>query len=252
MSLLTGLAYSFGSLCLLRFLTGIGEGAYFSNDRAIISAYTPERRKGLGQGISYIGLGFGIFVGISLAGVISDLWGWRSVFILFAFPSFLASFLIYRVVEQPHWQEFKGKGEKKFSYSMVFKNRDLWLLYVGGIPGVYALWVLGTWAPAMFKEIGVETLARSSLYASILGVSGIPGVVLTGLVSDRLSRKGKGRKGLIAIEFFLMSLCMLLLGCGLKLKVNIYVFVFLFFIIQRFTHFFQILFLMKSLEQPMD
>jgi len=229
MSLLSGLAQSFVSLFLFRFLTGMGEGAYFSNDRAIISAYTPERKKGLGQGISYIGLGVGIFIGTSLAGEISDLWGWRSVFILFAFPSFFASFLIYYSIEQAHPQEFKRIREKKFSYSMVFKNRDLWLLYVGGIPGVYALWVLGTWAPAMFREIGVETLARSSIYSSILGVSGIPGVVLTGLVSDRLSRKGKGRKGLIAIEFFLMSLCMLLLGYGLKWKINIYVFVLLFF-----------------------
>ena len=40
MSLITGLAHSFSSLFLFRFLTGIGEGAYFSNDRPIISAYT--------------------------------------------------------------------------------------------------------------------------------------------------------------------------------------------------------------------
>jgi predicted MFS family arabinose efflux permease len=79
-----------------RFLTGVGEGAYFSNDRPIISTYTPEKKRGLGQGISFIGLGTGMFIGISLAGWISDLWGWRSVFILYAFPSFLASFLILK------------------------------------------------------------------------------------------------------------------------------------------------------------
>ena len=229
MSLFTGLAHSFASLFIFRFLTGVGEGAYFSNDRPIISAYTPERKRGLGQGISFIGLGIGMFIGLSLAGWISDRWGWRSVFILYAFPSFLASFLIYRLINEPPRSEPKKSGERKVSYSLIFKSRDLWLLYLGGIPAIYALWVVGTWAPAMFKEMGVESLAQSSFYSSLLGISAIPGLSLTGFVSDRLAKKGKGRKGLIAIEFFMISLCMLALGYGLKVKINIYLFILFFF-----------------------
>jgi len=229
MSLLTGLAHSFTSLFIFRFLTGVGEGAYFSNDRPIISAYTPEKKRGLGQGISFIGLGTGMFIGISLAGWISDLWGWRSVFILYAFPSFLASFLIYWVIKEPPRQESKKSENAKTSYSLIFKSRDLWLLYLGGIPAIYALWVVGTWAPAIFKEMGVESLARSSFYSSLLGISAIPGLAITGLVSDWLARKGKGRKGLIAIEFFMISLCMLALGYGLKVRMNIYLFTIFFF-----------------------
>jgi MFS family permease len=229
MSLLTGLAHSVASLFIFRFLTGVGEGAYFSNDRPIISAYTPERKRGLGQGISFVGLGTGMFVGISLAGWISDLWGWRSVFILYAFPSFLASFLIYRLIDEPPRSELKETGDRRVPYSMIFKSRDLWLLYLGGISAIYALWVVGTWAPAIFKEMGVESLARSSFYSSLLGISAIPGLSLTGFVSDRLARKEKGRKSLIAIEFFLISLCMLALGYGLMVKMNIYLFITFFF-----------------------
>jgi MFS family permease len=231
MSLFTGLAHSFASLFIFRFLTGVGEGAYFSNDRPIISAYTPVEKRGLGQGISFIGLGTGMFIGISLAGWISDLWGWRSVFLFYAFPSFLASFLIYLVIKEPPraMDKVKAGNKGKTSYSLIFKSRDLWLLYLGGIPGIYALWVVGTWAPAMFKEMGVESLARSSFYSSLLGISAIPGLSLTGFVSDRLARRGKGRKGLIAIEFFLISFCMLALGYGLKVKMNISLFIIFFF-----------------------
>jgi MFS family permease len=229
MSLLTGLTHSFASLFVFRFLTGVGEGAYFSNDRPIISAYTPEGKKGLGQGISFIGLGTGMFVGISLAGWISDLWGWRSVFIIYAVPSFLASFLIYRFIKEPPKQEVKKEEGKAVSYSAILRSRDLWLLYLGGIPGIYALWVIGTWAPAMFKEMGVEALSWTSFYSSLLGLSAIPGLSLTGLVSDRMMRRGRGRKGLIAAEFFLISLCMFLLGYGLKVKFNLYVFLIVFF-----------------------
>jgi len=229
MSFLTGFVQSFGSLFAFRFLTGVGEGAYFSNDRPIISAYSPERKRGLGQGISFVGLGTGMFIGISLAGWISDLWGWRSVFIFYAFPSFLASFLIYRLIDDPPKRDLKQIDERKVSYSLIFKNRDLWLLYLGGISANYAMWTVGTWAPAMFKDIGVETLAKSSFYSSLLGISAIPGLAITGFVSDLLARKGKGRKGLIAIEFFLISFCMLALGYGLKIRMNIYFFIIFFF-----------------------
>ena len=229
MSLLTGLASSFASLFLFRFLTGVGEGAYFSNDRPIISAYTPESKRSFGQGISFAGLGTGMFIGISLAGWISDLWGWRTVFLLYAFPSWLASFLIYRMVQEPPRQQVTKREGEQVPYSTIFKSRDLWLLYLGGISGNYALWVVGTWAPAMFQEIGVESLSRSSLYSSLLGVSAVPGLILTGLVSDKLMKGGKGRKGLIATEFVLISLCMFLLGYGLTVKISSSLFVFIFF-----------------------
>jgi len=229
MSLLTGFASSFTSLFLFRFLKGVGEGAYFSNDRPIISAYTPESKRGFGQGVSFAGLGTGMFIGISLAGWISDLWGWRAVFIIYAFPSWLASFLIYRMIQEPPRQQTTKTDGGRVSYSLLFKNRDLWLLYLGGISGNYALWVVGTWAPAMFQEIGVETLARSSLYSSLLGISAVPGLILTGLISDRLMKGGKGRKGLIATEFFLISVCMFFLGYGLRVKMDSTLFVFVFF-----------------------
>jgi MFS family permease len=229
MSLLTGLASSFTSLFLFRFLKGVGEGAFFSNDRPIISAYTPEHKRGFGQGISFAGLGTGMFIGISLAGWISDLWGWRTVFILYAIPSWLASYLIYRMIQEPPRPQAAKRDGEKVSYSVLFKNRDLWLLYLGGISGNYALWVVGTWAPAMFQEIGVETLARSSLYSSLLGISAVPGLILTGLVSDRLMRRETGRKALIATEFFLISVCMSLLGYGLRVKMDSALFVFVFF-----------------------
>ena len=233
MSFLTGLAHSFFSLFAFRFLTGVGEGAYFSNDRPIISAYTPEKKRGLGQGISFIGLGTGMFIGISLAGWISDQWGWRTVFIFYAIPSFLASFLIFRLIDEPRRtvkkDEVEFENKEKPSYSVIFKSRDLWLLYLGGISGIYALWVVGTWAPAMFKEIGVGSLAQSSFYSSLLGISAIPGLAITGWLSDLLTREGKGRKGLIAVEFFLMAIFMFLLGYGLEVRMNLYLFIFFFF-----------------------
>ena len=41
-SFLTGIVSSFIALFLLRFLTGVVQGTYFSNDRPVIAFYTPR------------------------------------------------------------------------------------------------------------------------------------------------------------------------------------------------------------------
>src|SRR3989304_1452658 len=55
MSFLTSHAPSFFTIFVFRFLTGVGQGTYFGNDRPIIAAYTPKDRMGLGQGASVPG-----------------------------------------------------------------------------------------------------------------------------------------------------------------------------------------------------
>ena len=105
--------------------------------------------------------------------------------------------------------------EENYPFPALFKHRDLWLLYLGGIPGVYALWMVGAWAPAMLKEAGMTSLAGASLYSSLLGISAVPGLAITGWLSDRLVKQEKGRKGLIAVEFLAMTLLMFLFGWGI-------------------------------------
>jgi len=215
-SLAMAAAASFAALVLVRFLTGLAQGTYFSNDRPIIAYYTPKEKAGIGQGISFMGLGLGMCFGILLAGWISDHWGWRAVFLIFSLPSLAAAFLIYRVIREPPRETIVSGKPERLPLSWIFKHRDLWLLYLGGIPGVYALWMIGAWAPAMLKEIGVQTVTGASLYASLLGLSAIPGLALTGWLSDRLVRRGRGRKGLIASEFLVIALLLLVFGLGIQ------------------------------------
>jgi CP family cyanate transporter-like MFS transporter len=91
------------------------------------------------------------------------------------------------------------------------------MLYMGGIPGVYAVWMAGTWAPAMFKELGVESLAVSSFLASLVGIAAVPGLIITGYVSDRIVERKRGRKALIGTSYLFTGLCMFLMGLAVRL-----------------------------------
>jgi len=213
-SVITGLAGSFLTLFLARFLTGIGQASYFSNDRPIITAYTPNEKLGFGHGISFIGLGTGMCLGYIFAGIVSAHFGWRYVFFLFSIPSFVTTLLIFKVIKEPGKPKAdrNGTDQAKTPFSIVFKKRDLWMLYLGGIPSVYAQWMAGAWAPAMFNELGVKSVAISSLLASLVGISAIPGLIIIGYVSDWMVKRKLGRKVLIGTSYLLIGLFMFMMG----------------------------------------
>lgn len=59
---LSGLAKSVNAFVAARVFTGFGEGAYYSNDRALISAVTPKEKKGFGMGFVFVGLAAGLTI----------------------------------------------------------------------------------------------------------------------------------------------------------------------------------------------
>ncbi len=224
MSLLTGLAHSFLSLFMFRLATGFAQGTYFSNDRAIISYYTPKEKAGLGQGISFIGLGIGLTIGIMLAGVISDYLGWRWVFYLFCIPTFLAGILIAYFIKEPNIGKtrahFEVNNNSPISIKSAFTTYDLWMIYIAGIAGIYGQWMLGSWGPAMFKEVGVEALSTGSAFASVVGLSAVPGLIINGLVSDLFYRRGISRKAVAMFDFIGGAILLGLVGVGIQTKVH--------------------------------
>ncbi|HXG02010.1 MAG TPA: MFS transporter, partial [Candidatus Binatia bacterium] len=178
-ALATGLAASFATLVAARVLTGLGQGGIFSNDRPIIAAVTPPARVGLGQAVSFSGVGIGVTAGLLLAGFLGDHLPWRAVFALFAAPPLLAALLIHRFVPEPRAPGVRAGR----SIAATAAEPGLWLLAVVGAAGMWVQYVLATWAPLLFMEAGVEELGRAGSYSSVIGVAGVGGLVLGGWLS---------------------------------------------------------------------
>ena len=209
-TVMTGLAGSFLALFLARLLTGVGQGFLYSNDRVLIAAYTPKEKMALGQGVSFSGGGVGMALGLLLAGVLGEVMAWRSVFFLFALPPLIAAGLIAWLIPEP-LPPHHSSGPKQ-SFRRVFFNRDLWLLGIAGIMPVAVLLVISIWGPLLFAEIGVKELGRSASYASIQGLAAPFALFSMGWLSDRLARRGIGRKVVAALSIFLMGLSVAAIG----------------------------------------
>ncbi|OEU88027.1 MFS transporter [Streptomyces abyssalis] len=63
-TMLTGFIGGLVAFIVVRVVTGLGEGAFYSNDRSLITATTPERQRGFGMGVVITGLALGITIAI--------------------------------------------------------------------------------------------------------------------------------------------------------------------------------------------
>ena len=194
-SLATGLSGTLAALVLARLVTGLAQGMYFANDRPIIAAATPPDRLAVGQGVSFSGLGVGTALGVLVGGALGELMPWRQVFLVVAVLPLVSATLIGRWVPD---LGASGARASREELAAVFRSRDLWLVAIAGIAPIWTQWLVGTWGPALFAEVGVKELGRSAVYASVLGIAAPPGLITVGALSDRLLRRGIPRRTIIA------------------------------------------------------
>src|SRR3954466_3474887 len=89
-TLLSGVITGLVAFIAIRVLTGLGEGAFYSNDRSLIAEKTPLEKRSLGMGVVITGLALGITIATVFAPDLIDLGGkvfaaddaWRMAFLV--------------------------------------------------------------------------------------------------------------------------------------------------------------------------
>lgn len=209
---ITSLSRSLMELFVYRALLGLTQGTYFGNDRSIVAASTPKEKRGLGQAVSLTGMGFGMAIGMIGGGYLAQVMSWRTAIAIIAIPAFFVGFLIFKIIKESGGKGTETSSTLRESYGQAVKSKILWVLYLIHALIMYPYWVLGTWTPKVFLEIGVKQLSEASIYSSLLGFSAIPGLILLGSLSDRFEKSGYGRRILISLSFIPLSASVLLLA----------------------------------------
>ena len=102
-SFMCGLGTSIEWLLFWRFVQGAAAAAIFGTGVAIITSVTPAHKRGAALGITAACVYVGLTVAPAVGGWLTELWGWRSVF-LFQVPIVIALLLLIKIRLTGEWK----------------------------------------------------------------------------------------------------------------------------------------------------
>lgn len=126
-TLLSGLSRNLSAFVATRVLTGLGEGAYYSNDRALVVRVTPPEKVGTGMGVVFVGLALGMTLATVTAPWLMDQAvgfmgpdAWAFPFLLFGPPTILVGIILHRRLPRGEVESYRGAFPRLLLYSVLF------------------------------------------------------------------------------------------------------------------------------------
>jgi ACS family glucarate transporter-like MFS transporter len=221
---ITGTAWNYTSMLIIRFLFGAGEAGAFPALSKVVYNWYPIRERGIIQGINFSGSRIGAaFAMPVVAWMISEI-GWRATFLIFGAFGILYGLLWYLLFRnRPEDAGFIGTDEVEYikknrqqassgakdvlSLREIFKSTTMWKTMVQYICSNFTFYFSLTWMYPYIQERFQLGVVQAGLYTSIPLISGAAGNWLAGILVDMIYRTGRWKysRRLPAIIGFALS-----------------------------------------------
>ena len=214
MTALTGLAANVWQLALARFLMGAGEACGTPPSASIISDLVPPARRPLAMAIYGSALSIAFIVFFPVLGWVGHTRGWRAMFVVAGAPGLLLAVLFLLTVKEP----VRGAAELKpvgtlapasfvETLRVLLASRAyLALLVTAALMGMN-VFAASTWTPTFLARVhGLSMVDVASVVGPVRGFCNLGGMILGGLLMDRLARRGgAGRLTVGAVACFFVA-----------------------------------------------
>jgi sugar phosphate permease len=228
---LTGTAFGFVYLLIVRFLFGMGEAGAYPNASIAIARWFPAVEIGRAQSIIWAAGRIGGALTPLLVIPLVHLVGWRMAFLILGIVgSIWAVAWYYWFRDNP--SEHKGITQKeideiesarknapishKIHWKTIIKNPNIWLLMIMCHLFFYASYFFTNWSSTYFQEGRMMTEDQTKNFISLSYFLGAIGCIVGGFASDFLSKKyglKLGRRIVGVAGLGLSSICFL--GAGM-------------------------------------
>ncbi|MFM9368431.1 MFS transporter [Streptomyces sp. Da 82-17] len=212
---LTGLAWSFTALLVVRFAFGAAEGIFPSASmKAVVERTSPAERMGA-QGLIMSSNALASVAAPLVVPPLAALVGWRWAFVLAAGLGVLVYVAVRLRLPAPREQtEAEGHGASNVPLREVLRIGVLWRFSLMLFGYAALMWGLSTWIPSyLATERGLSLTSAGALVA-VPALASALGTLLGGRLSDRL--EGHHRKVVVhAMSVAAPALCFMALSPSL-------------------------------------
>jgi AAHS family 4-hydroxybenzoate transporter-like MFS transporter len=207
-----------GELAALRFIDGLGIGGAIPNSAALITEFTPIRRRSVAIATTMAFIPVGGLLAGSLGAAVLPTMGWEALFLICgAAPLVLAAvflvalpesprFLLRRPDRKPELIKLLGRFGYGFSSDQTFTEearagrtpvtavlgadirRDTFCLWAGFFFCLMSSYTLFSWVPAMLSSLGMS-LRNASLGITAFHLGGVIGSIVSGFVIQQMGSR---------------------------------------------------------------
>ncbi|MGL5812089.1 MAG: MFS transporter [Aeromonas sp.] len=213
------LAQNYEQMFIARFLVGVGEAAYGSVGIAVVVSVFPREMRATLSGAFISGGLFGSVLGMASGGLLAHWLGWRWAFAGMALFGLLLAALYPLVVKESRistpCRGAKGAAGGRNPLRSLYSSRSVISAYVGSGLQLFVGGTVIVWMPSYLNRYyGMETDKAGAAAAIIVLCSGA-GMILCGMLSDRLCKARPDRKISLAIAYCIGSCALLSLAFAL-------------------------------------
>lgn len=209
-------ADNYQEMFIARFLVGVGEAAYGSVGIAVVVAVFPREMRATLAGSFMAGGMFGSVLGMALGGVLAQHLGWRSAFAGMALFGLVLAVLYPLIVREARIAP-KGRTETLDKAALkalrplrtLYSSRSVISAYIGSGLQLFVGGTVIVWFPSYLNRYYAMGTDRAGVVAAIIVLCSGVGIVLCGMLCDRMGRNCPDRKISLAIVYCLGS-CVLL------------------------------------------
>lgn len=221
---ITGFAWNYVSMLVIRFLFGAGEAGAFPALAKVVYNWFPVSERGIIQGINFSGSRIGAAFAMPLVAWLIKEIGWRHTFLVFGVFGILFGvlwFLLFRnkpeeagyigtsEVEyiKKHRQQSGPGAKKALPFGKIVQSVTMWKTMVQYISSNFTFYFSLTWMYPYIQERFQLGVVEAGFYTSIPLIAGAVGNWLAGIMVDAIYRNGKWKfsRRLPAIIGFALS-----------------------------------------------
>jgi MFS family permease len=193
---LSGAAQSFVQMLLARMGVAAGEAGCTPVAHALIAETIPRARLAFAMALFGLGIPLGAVVGRMGGGMFTDLFGWRSAFLLMGAPGVIFAILlvlVFRNVARTQPVE-KGHPVLRRAVAQILRSRTLIHITLGKSLDSALASTIGFWGMMHFqRNLGLSPGEAGFWLGLQAGLTGLVGIVAGGFIADYLARQRPGR-----------------------------------------------------------
>lgn len=196
MTALSGAAQNFWHLFAARIGVGVGEAGCLPPAQSIICDYVPLKRRSGVFAVHNFGLMVGMMLGLSLAGWLGEVIGWRWAFLALGLPGLLLALVVRATLREPVRGLIDKVSSDDASRSIGATLSYLWrcrtYLWMAGFFSVngFVQYGLYQWWPSFYARVYGLSLSSIGLHLGVaIGVGSGIGMLLGGVVANRAAQR---------------------------------------------------------------